>query len=55
MVLTVATDGVNLYKSEVEKARRQYFGGEFDALDAASNDDALSPRNLAIVALRSAS
>jgi len=34
-VLTVATDGVDLYRSETDKAFQHYYGGSFDQLDAA--------------------
>lgn len=34
-VLTVATDGAEMYGSELEKARDRYFGGTFDELAAA--------------------
>jgi hypothetical protein len=34
-VVTIATDGADLYRTEVEKAQRQRFGGQMDAVQAA--------------------
>lgn len=35
VLLTVATDGIDLYKSEVDKARAKYYNDSFDSHDAA--------------------
>jgi len=35
LVLTVATDGAELYRTEERKALGKHFGGRFDSLDAA--------------------
>lgn len=36
-ILTVATDGAEMYSTELEKAREEAFGGAFDELDAAES------------------
>jgi cysteine synthase A len=35
VVMTVATDGMELYETELEKSRQRYFGESFDLVDAA--------------------